>query len=155
MFWPERLTYVYSKSKFPLCYNGETVETVSDFIFGGSKISADGDCSHAIKMLVPWKERYDQPRKKEERKWSRSVMPDSVTPWTVACTKLLHPWDFLGKSTGVGCPFLLQGIFPTQGSNPGLPHSRKTLYHLSHQGSPINYWIILQTYNPRKKSIQS
>ena len=48
--------------------DGETVETVSDFIFGGSKISADGDCSHAIKMLVPWKERYDQPRKKEERK---------------------------------------------------------------------------------------
>ena len=39
-----------------------------------------------------------------------------ATPWTVACTKLLHPWDFLGKSTGVGCRFLLQGIFPTQGS---------------------------------------
>ena len=58
-----------------------------------------------------------------------------VTPWTVACTRLLHPWDFLGKSTGVGCHFLHQGIFPTQGSNPGLPHCRQTLYHLSHQGS--------------------
>ena len=58
-----------------------------------------------------------------------------ATPWTVACTKLLCPWDFLGKSTGVGCHFLLQGIFPTQGSNPGLPHSRQTLYHLSRQGS--------------------
>ena len=46
----------------------ETVETVVDFILGGSKITADCDCSHAIKMLVPWKERYDQPRKKEERK---------------------------------------------------------------------------------------
>ena len=46
-----------------------------------------------------------------------------ATPWTVACTKLLLPWDFLGKSTGVGCHFLLQGIFPTQGSNLGLPHS--------------------------------
>ena len=33
-------------------------------------------------------------------------------------TRLLHPWDFLGKSTGVGCHFLLQGIVPTQGSNP-------------------------------------
>ena len=43
---------------------GETVETVSDFIFGGSKITADGDCSHEIKrcLLTPWKERYDQPR---------------------------------------------------------------------------------------------
>ena len=37
----------------------ETVETVADFIFGGSKITADGDCSHAIKTLTPWKESYD------------------------------------------------------------------------------------------------
>ena len=42
--------------------DGETVETVSDFIFGGSKITADGDCSREIKMLTPWKESYDQPR---------------------------------------------------------------------------------------------
>ena len=37
-------------------------ETVSDFIFGGSKITADGDYSHEIKTLTPWKESYDQPR---------------------------------------------------------------------------------------------
>ena len=42
--------------------DGETVETVSDFIFGGSEITADGDCSHEIKTLTPWKESYDQPR---------------------------------------------------------------------------------------------
>ena len=42
--------------------DGETVETVSDFIFGGSKITADGDCSHEIKTLTPWKESYDQSR---------------------------------------------------------------------------------------------
>ena len=47
-----------------------------------------------------------------------------VTPWTVA---LLHPWNFPGKSTGVGCHFLLQGIFLTEGSNPGFPHCRQTL----------------------------
>ena len=40
--------------------DGETVKTVSDFIFLGSKITADGDCSHEIKMLTPWKESYDQ-----------------------------------------------------------------------------------------------
>ena len=57
-----------------------------------------------------------------------------AAPWTVACTRLLCPWDFLGKSTGVGCHFLLQGIFLTQGSNPGLPHCRQRLYHLNHQG---------------------
>jgi len=42
--------------------DGETVETVSDFIFWGSKITADGDCSHEIKTLTPWKESYDHPR---------------------------------------------------------------------------------------------
>ena len=43
--------------------DGETVETVTDFIFGGSKITADGDCSHEIKRcLAPWKKSYDQPR---------------------------------------------------------------------------------------------
>ena len=39
-----------------------TVETVSDFIFWGSKITADGDCRHEIKTLTPWKKSYDQPR---------------------------------------------------------------------------------------------
>ena len=43
--------------------DGETVETVSDFIFwGGSKITADGDCSHEFKTLTPWKGSDDQPR---------------------------------------------------------------------------------------------
>ena len=42
--------------------DGETVEKVSDFIFWGSKITADGDSSHEIKTLTPWKESYDQPR---------------------------------------------------------------------------------------------
>ena len=44
--------------------------------------------------------------------------------------------DSPGKNIGEGCHSLLQGIFPTQGLNPGLPHCRWILYHLSHQGSP-------------------
>ena len=56
--------------------------------------------------------------------------------WTVAA-RLLCPWDSPGKNTGVGCHALLQGIFPTRGSNPSLPHRRRILYHLSHQGSPL------------------
>ena len=48
---------------------------------------------------------------------------------------LLCPWDSPGKNTGVGSQSLLQGIFQTQGSNPGLLHCRQLLYHLSHQGS--------------------
>ena len=49
--------------------DGETVETVSDFVFWGSKITADGDCSHEIKrhLLTPWKESYDQPRRHIQR----------------------------------------------------------------------------------------
>ena len=42
--------------------NAEIMKTVRDFIWGGSKITVDGDCSHEIKTLTPWKESYDQPR---------------------------------------------------------------------------------------------
>ena len=55
---------------------------------------------------------------------------------------------FLGKSTGVGCHFLLQGIFPTRGSNLGLLHCRQIFHHLSHQGIPhncLNTWSIFRT----------
>ena len=57
-------------------------------------------------------------------------------------TRLLCPWDSPGKNTGVGCHALFQGIFPTQGSNPGLQHCRRILYHLNHQGSSrILEWV--------------
>ena len=59
-----------------------------------------------------------------------------LRPHGLSCTRLLCPWDFPGKNTGVGCHFLLHGIFLTQGSNPGLLHCRWILYCLSHQGSP-------------------
>ena len=52
-----------------------------------------------------------------------------ATPWT-------SPWNSPGHNTGVGTLSLLQQIFPTQGSNPGLPHCRWILYHLSHKGIP-------------------
>ena len=63
-------------------------------------------------------------------------MSDFLPPHGLKLTRLLGPWNFPGKSTGVGCYLLLQGIFPTRGSNPGLSHCRQTLYHLSYQGSP-------------------
>ena len=55
-----------------------------------------------------------------------------ATPGTVA-HQAPPSWDFPGKNTAEGCHFLLQGIFPTQGLNPGLLHYRQTLYYLSHQ----------------------
>ena len=64
-------------------------------------------------------------------------MSDSVRPHRRQPPRLPRPWDSPGKNTGVGCHFLLQGVFPTQGSNPGLPHCRGLLYRLNHQGSPV------------------
>ena len=52
------------------------------------------------------------------------------------CDPMVGPWDSLGKNTGMGCHSLLQGSFPTQGSNPGLSHCRQMLYCLRHQESP-------------------
>ena len=60
-------------------------------------------------------------------------MSDSLQPHGLQPTWLLCLWYFPGKNTGVGCHFLLQGIFPTRGSNLGLLHCRQILYHLSHQ----------------------
>ena len=60
-----------------------------------------------------------------------------LRPYGLQPTRLLCQWDFPGNSPGVDCHFLLQGIFPTQGLNLGLLHCRQTLYHLSHQGSPV------------------
>ena len=66
-----------------------------------------------------------------------SVVSDSLQPH-----RLHGPWNSPGQNTGVGSLSLLQGIFPTQGSNPGLPHCGRILYPVSHQGSPrILEWV--------------
>ena len=74
-----------------------------------------------------------------------------VRPHGLQPTRFLYPWDFPGKDIGMGCHFLLQGIFLTQGSNPGLLHYRQILYHLNYEGQlpsflPRNYpRVITQT----------
>ena len=75
-------------------------------------------------------------------KWTEnlSVVADSLRPYG-----LYSPWNSPGQNTGVGRLSLLQGIFPTQGLNPGLPHCRRILYQLSHQGSPLLYFPPLIT----------
>ena len=135
------------------------METVKDFIFKGSKITADGECSPEMKRLVPWKKSYDKPRKhitkqkhylankcpssqsygfSSSRVWlciyvseSPSVVSDSLRPHG-----LYRSWNSPGQNTGVGSLSLFQGIFPSQGLSPGLMHCRWILYQLSHKGSP-------------------
>ena len=63
---------------------------------------------------------------------SHSVMSNSLWPHG-----LYRPWNSPGQNTGVGSHPLLQGILPTQGSNPGLPHCRRILYHLCHKDTVI------------------
>ena len=68
---------------------------------------------------------------------SRSVMSSCLQTHG-----LYSPWNSPDQDTGVGSLSLLQGIFPTQGSNPDLPHCRQILYQLSHKGSPrILEWV--------------
>ena len=75
---------------------------------------------------------------------------------TQSCLTLRDPMDYSppgssvhgdspGRNAGVGCHALLQGIFPTQGSNPGLPHCRQILYHPSHQGNPQHEFSSVQS----------
>ena len=69
-----------------------------------------------------------------------SIMPDSAWPYRLQTTRLLCPWDSLGKNTGMDCHALLQGIFPTQGLNPHLLcllHWQVDSLPLSHLGSPL------------------
>ena len=69
---------------------------------------------------------------------SRSVVSDSLRP-----RGLYSPWHSPGQNTGVGSLSLLQGIFPTQGSNPGLPNCRQVFYQPSHKGSLCGTGMLL------------
>ena len=102
--------------------------------------------SHSI-VLLPSPHLHPNPSYSE--KWSCSVMCDSLQSHWLHPTRLLCLWHFPGKSTGVGCHFFLRGIFPTQGSNPGLPHCRQTFCSLSHQGSPYS----ITRFNPNPNPI--
>ena len=71
---------------------------------------------------------------------SRYVMSNSLRPHVLQPARLLCPWDFPGKNTGVGCHFLLQEIVPTQGSNLHLLHWQADSLPLNHQGSQT--WVV-------------
>ena len=82
-----------------------------------------------------------------EKVWE-TVRVTGKEKWTLlgrvrlSCHSMDCPWNSLGQNTGVGSLSLLQGIFLTQGSNPGFPHHKQILYQLSHQGSPrILEWV--------------
>ena len=65
--------------------DGETMATVKDFIFLGSKITVDGDCSHEIKRLAPWKKSYNKPRQHIEKQKPKKKKKKKVTLLTKGC----------------------------------------------------------------------
>ena len=93
------------------------------YVYGWVSLLSTWNYPNIVNQLLNW----------IELNWieSHSVMSDSLRPY-----RLYSPWNSPGQNTGVSSLSLLQGIFPTQGSNPGLLHCRQILYQLSYQGSP-------------------
>ena len=85
---------------------------------------------------------------------SHLVVPESLWPHELYSTRLLCPWDFPGNNTGVGCHFLLQGIFPTQGSNPSLPHCMLFLYLWDIKEAHLSIVLLLQQPKRTKTLLQ-
>ena len=115
-----------------LCSSAEKIQKPRAHIFSGWILPR----LNFLKMFSSLRILYRRPPFKSESE-SRSVVSDSLCPHG-----LYRPWNSPGQNTGVGSLSLLQGIFPTQGSKPGLPHCRQILYQLSHKGSPrILEWV--------------
>ena len=93
--------------------------------------STESFCRHSQVTVPEMSPRYPQMKSFSVAQLSNSMQPHGLYP-----SRLLYPWDFLGKNTGVGRHFLLQGIFLTQGLKPCLMHCKQVLYHLSHLGNP-------------------
>ena len=90
-----------------------------------------------VQLLVPKVFRRHSQTAKVSESENYSVVSDSLWP-----QGLDSPWNSPGQNTGVDSCFLLQGLFPTHGSNPGFSHCRWILYQLSHKRSPrIQEWV--------------
>ena len=128
-------THVLSPRIYPPRYNQsfwKLASTFLNFLFSWSILLSFPQISNLYLSLT-----FDHQSHTSESE-SLSVMSDSLQPHGLYC-----PWNSPGQNTGVGSLSLLQGIFPTQGSNPGLPHCRRILYQLSHKGSHINIHQII------------
>ena len=107
------------------------------------KCGGDDETSHRlVKTEVPRSSRTGSKLLVSRVRAVTTVSDSFAIPWTMQSARLLCLWNSLGQNTGVGSCSLLQGIFPTQGSNLGLLHCRRILYQLSHHRSPrILEWI--------------
>ena len=104
-------------------------------------ISPSNEYSGLISFKIDW---FDLllTSAKATRFMARVEVAQSCATHGLYPNELLCSWNFLGKSTGVGCHFLLQGIFLTRESSPGLLHCRQTLYPLNHHRFMATRWLL-------------
>ena len=148
VIYTDESVFKYSRLFLPsqckeICYKCLPYLTIQFQTFCFYASLANHGCTHTLtqrrvkhktpKISIISKSSLIAKTEKKTQKWSCSVVSDSLRPHRLSPTSLFLPWDFSGKNTGVGCHFLLQGIFPTQGSNPGLLHCRQALNHLSQE----------------------
>ena len=111
----------------------------SHWLATSKEISSNRECRHWTACLGGWRGHELptlRPRRAKSAWVSHRVMCNSLRPCGLQHTRLLCPWEFPGKYTGVDCCFLLPGIFPSQGLNVHLLHWQADSLSLSHQGSP-------------------
>ena len=111
-----------------------------------------------LQSMQSQRTRYDWATKRTQHTTWKGVKWRPLSRVRLFTTRGLYsPWNSPGQNTGVGSLSLLQGIFPTQGLNPGLPHCTQILYQLSHKGSPrILQWVAYpfssQSSQPRNRT---
>ena len=117
-------------SPVPGILQARTLEWVAISFSNAWKWKVKGKSLSRVRLLAtPWTTAHQAPPSmgfSRQEYWSGGPLP--------SLHGLYSPWNSPGQNTGVGSLFLLQGIFPTQTSNPGLPHCRQILYQLSHKG---------------------
>ena len=112
-------------SQFPLSFHSylQRLSAINNFCLWGNNCNSESEVKVAQRVA-----------KSQTRLSNFHSTLQSMEFFTF--TSLYSPWNSPGQNTGVGSLSLLQGIFPTQRSKPGLPHYRQILYQLNHQGSP-------------------
>ena len=125
LWWGEITAFIKEAQRTPLPFH--QVRTHEKMVIHEPESRRSPDTKSADALLL------DSPGPSESQSVSCSVVSDFATPWTLALQAPLSMES--SGTTALGCHSRLQGTFPTQGSNPGLPHCRYILYCSSHQGS--------------------
>ena len=119
---------------------------IIDAVMESSLLSDHSDPIPVCYSQQTWKSVHERPASRSQESTGLQLHLTNSKTESESCSDVSHssrphglygPWDSPGQNIGMGSFSLLQGIFPTQGLNPGLPRCRWILYQLSHKGSPM------------------